>query len=286
VYGAPKSGKTFFVLDLAMAVARGVAWRGHRVKQGRVVYICAEGSGGFRDRIRAYQSVHGAEGLDMRVIAGAPSFLSADNIREVVKSVRAAGGAALVVVDTLARVIPGGDENSAEDMGLAIRHCQVIHKHTGALVLLVHHSGKDATKGMRGSSALLGAVDVEIEVAKGRDARAAQITNAKDGTEGEIFGFTLQSVPVGVDEDGDTVTSCTVVQCNTSGSMLRGVQTLGPNEKAVIDVISDANGSISLKDLQAVVAATIRSNNVLRCVKALVGKGFLTFEGDMIKITS
>jgi hypothetical protein len=54
--GASGSGKTFFALDLVGAMARGIEWRGRKVAKGRVAYICAEGAGGFRNRMEAYTS--------------------------------------------------------------------------------------------------------------------------------------------------------------------------------------------------------------------------------------
>ncbi|NLX17355.1 MAG: AAA family ATPase, partial [Ramlibacter sp.] len=168
LYGESGSGKTFAVLDLAMAVARGVAWRGLRVKQGRVVYVAAEGGGGFRKRLKAYAQHQGIDLAEVPfgVIHAAPNMLAKTDALDVAKAIKAFGGADLVIVDTFAQVTPGGNENSGEDVGLALTHLKGIHRASGALVLLVHHSGKDASKGARGWSGLRAAVDVELEVFK------------------------------------------------------------------------------------------------------------------------
>ena len=49
-------------------------------------------------------------------------------------------------------------------MGAFVDACDRVRHHTGAAVIGVHHSGKDINRGMRGSSALWGAVDTSIEV--------------------------------------------------------------------------------------------------------------------------
>lgn len=211
VYGESGSGKSFWVLDLAMAIARGLEWRGHRVRQGPVVMIAAEGSAGMRYRAVAYAERHGMSLSDvpMHVIAGQPRFLEAEDIRELAAEV-AALRAALIVVDTLSRVLAGADENSNEDMGRVVANCAALHRATGALVLLVHHSGKDAARGARGWSGLRAAADVEIELVRNGETRIASVTKQKDGEDGAQFAFRLVTVTLGEDADGDAITSCVV----------------------------------------------------------------------------
>lgn len=212
VYGPPGSGKSFWVLDLAYCIAMGIPWRDKKVTQGEVIYICAEGAGGFKNRIQAYRQHHGVdpETAGINVVEGVPNLMTRQDIIDLGNSVRSFGKTALIVYDTLARGIAGADENSAKDVGVAIANCRLIHDVTGATVLLIAHSGKDASKGMRGSNSLLGAVDTEIEISRQDDNRTATVTKMKDGSDGEQFGFKLQVIPVGVDEDGDVISSCVV----------------------------------------------------------------------------
>lgn len=203
VYGQSGSGKTFFVLDLVESIARGEPWRDCSVVQGRVGYVVAEGAGGFSNRLKAYDAHHAlTDSTDLFVLADAPNFLSVPHVKEVIYALKRAGPFAVVVVDTLAQVMPGANENSGEDMGLVINHCKQIHKKTGALVILIHHSGKDAARGARGWSGLRGAMDAEIEVVRDNADREAMITKMKDGEEGARFGFKLAQVVI--DEDGST----------------------------------------------------------------------------------
>ena len=218
IYGASSSGKTFFALDLVMAVSRGVPWRGLRVRQGAVAYICAEGEAGFRDRMLAFaRAADESIALDLAVIpfhvlGGAPNFLLAPDVNDLVAAAKALGPLKVIVVDTFAQVMPGGNENAGEDVGKALANCRKLHQATGALVLLIHHSGKDQTKGARGWSGLRAAADVEIEVTRASNdsARVATVTKMKDGEDGGVFGFKLVPVVLGEDEDGDDIVSCVV----------------------------------------------------------------------------
>lgn len=210
IYGESGSGKSFLVLDMMLAITRGTPWRQRRVAQGAVAYVVAEGAGGFRGRLQAYQR-HVAESFGPFFVLGdAPNIVERKTIEDLVASLLAIGPLSVIVLDTLAQVTPGANENSGEDMGRALANCRRIHQATGALVLLVHHSGKDATRGARGWSGLKAAADVELEVVRVDDQRAVRVTKQKDGQDGEDLGFMLRPVVLGLDDDGDEVTSCVV----------------------------------------------------------------------------
>lgn len=215
IYGASGSGKTFLTLDLAAAVALGLPWRGRRVRKGKVAYLVAEGAAGFAKRLRAYTQEHGhALGDAIVVHGGAPNLLLPADTAALIEALKAAGPLSVVVIDTAAQVTPGGNENASEDMGRLVANCRKIHEATGALVLLVHHSGKDASKGARGWSGLRAAADAEIEVTRDEQGvRTASLSKQKDAADGDRYGFTLRTVEVGRDEDGDPITSCVVEPC-------------------------------------------------------------------------
>lgn len=213
VFGESGSGKSFWVLDIAGCVVRGLPWRDRRVKKGKAVYVCAEGASGFRNRLRAYADNNNIDlsDFDIGVIPDAPNLLQVSDVKALIHAIKAFGEVSLVIIDTLAQVVPGANENTGEDMGKALSHCKQIRKHTGGTVLLVHHSGKDSSKGARGWSGVRAAADAEIEIVRidGTN-RAALITKQKDGVDGGEFGFKLQIVPVGIDDDDDVITSCIV----------------------------------------------------------------------------
>lgn len=235
IYGASGSGKTFYTLDLGGAVARGAEWRGHKTEQGRVAYIVAEGASGFRNRLDAYCQFNGIApaDLDLVVLPDAPNFLDKSHIKDLVLALKAAGPLAMVVVDTYARVMAGGNENDAKDTGQAVAHCDLIHRVTGALVVLVHHSGKDAARGARGSGALRAAADLEVEVVQTRDYRAATVTKMKDGEDGKEYAFRLQEVVLGQDDDGDNITSCVAEAIGAVPKYQRKAEPKGEIEKLI-----------------------------------------------------
>ena len=301
-YGASGSGKSFFTFDMVCAVARGEAWRARRVKQARVVYIVAEGSGGFRNRLKAYTTRHEIPDDSLGIIAAAPNFLEKKDVHDVISSIKAFGECSIIVVDTWAQVTPGANENSGEDMGKALSHCRALTKATGAMVLLVHHSGKDAAKGARGWSGLRAAADCELEVVRNDDSRVATITKLKDGDDSPEFGFKLTSVAIGVDEDGDPVTSCVVEEAEVNEARKqpvgKGART-GENERLILDCIEEYyevnNEWPSINDALELAMSKMpessarpagRRNNLNRALKALIERelvfedgGFLSLEG-------
>lgn len=213
VYGDSGSGKTFVVLDICGAIVRGVPWRGHKVTAGTVAYVCAEGSEFFSRRLRAYAEHHKADLSNLYVCADAPNFLNDNDHKLIARAVRDIAPT-MIVIDTLARAMPGGAENSSEDMGRVIARCQWLHAKTGATVLLVHHSGKDAARGARGWSGLRAAADAELVVVRDKEnnSRAVEIGKQKDNPDGQQYPFALASVMLGYDDDGDPVTSCVIVE--------------------------------------------------------------------------
>lgn len=241
LFGESGSGKTFMILDMVLAVARGIEWRNLRTKQGRVVYIAAEGSGGVRNRLDAYaqQNEVDLDTLPFGVIHESPNFLITKDAVDVARAIKAWGGADIIVVDTLAQVTPGANENGAEDMGKALSHCKKLARVAGALVILVHHSGKDSSKGSRGWSGLRAAADAEIEVVRTAMGRSIRVSKQKDGRDGEALGFDLNTVQIGFDEDGDPVDSCVVIEAEVPVANQINNKKLGEWEKVIVEVVAE-----------------------------------------------
>lgn len=216
IYGPSNSGKTFWTIDLAYHVAIGASWRGRRVTRASVLYLAAEGGRGVINRVAALKQAHGVCDVPMAVKRAGLDLLhdQADlqHIVDLSAEVRAKLPDAphLIVIDTLSRVMAGGDENSAADMTALIRNIDAIRDAVGAHIMTVHHTGKDAARGARGHSSLRAATDTEIEIMNEDGNRAAVVTKQRDNPGGETFAFDLKSVTLGHDQDGDEVTSCTV----------------------------------------------------------------------------
>ncbi|HSV48346.1 MAG TPA: AAA family ATPase [Ramlibacter sp.] len=263
LFGESGSGKSFMALDIAGAVARGVEWRGNRVKQGRVVVIAAEGGAGFRNRLKAYSAKHEIDlaDLDIWVIHAAPNMLLKDDALDVCKAILAIGGADLVIIDTFAQVTPGANENAAEDMGKALAHCRGIRVAVKAPVMLVHHSGKDASRGARGWSGLKAAADAELEVVRMPTGRVIRVSKQKDGEDGLAWGFDLDVVPVGADEDGDIITSCVVRETDMPviQQVAAALKGMGKLQRKVLEVVNEmAEAQTDGIEVSAIVEEVVR----------------------------
>ncbi|MEB0092240.1 AAA family ATPase [Pseudomonas sp. CCI4.2] len=214
IYGDSTAGKTFLAIDMAMAIARGVPmWCGSKVAQGKVVFIAAEDASGVALRYHAYLKNAGIRESELdgqfTIICQAPNLLDDNYVLALIKGI---GHADLIIMDTLASVMAGGNENTGESMGKVIDSAKRISMETGSVVLLVHHSGKNQAAGARGWSGMRAGVDAEFCITQDKDGktRVIEATKIKNGVQGKKFAFMLQQVDLGRDEDGEPESSCVV----------------------------------------------------------------------------
>lgn len=248
VYGPSNSGKTFFVIDLAFHAAAGQPWRGRRVTPSAVLYLAAEGGRGVANRIVALRDETKAGPIPFALRRAGMDLLkeTADlqavyDLAQAVKA-NAPNRPLLIVIDTLSRVMAGGDENSAADMTALIKNIDQLRELTGAHIMLVHHTGKDAARGARGHSSLRAATDTEIEIQSEDETRAAMVTKQRDYSGGEVFGFNLKSVKLGTDQDGDEITSCIVVPEDTDDMPNRRRVARGRNQNIILETFDQMIG--------------------------------------------
>lgn len=207
LYGPPGSLKSFVVLDMAMSIATGKEWRGKRVTPGYVLYVAGEGQAGMQKRIAGWRDSFGA-GLAKPMFGMVPQAVAmpTDQLGELLELIGSlAVKPSLIVLDTLARTFGGGDENSQRDMNAYVHAVDTLRSETGATVLVVHHSGKDADKGARGSSAFAGAVDTLIQVTR-RGQSVTLVNSAPFGKQKDAEEFAdvhLRSVQVQLDRPAD-----------------------------------------------------------------------------------
>jgi hypothetical protein len=258
IFGASGSGKSFIVLEMAACIALGTPWRGRKVKKGRVVIIAAEGSGSYGKRIKALAQHLGVspKDLDIGVIIVPPNLMEEGDVTELAASIKAVGDVSLIVIDTFAQVTPGANENGAEDMGRALSNVRVLRTATGATVELVHHAGKDAHRGSRGWSGIRAAVDAELEVTRDENSGSRQLRTSKqkDGEDGLKWGFKLETVLLGFDDDGDEITSCVAVEDEVRAPVAddkKGVKRRGRLETHLLEVMTtfEADAIVRADDL-------------------------------------
>ena len=186
VYGAPGSGKTFLALDMALHIAHGMSWNGKDINQGEVFYIAGEGVGGLRKRLQAWHKYHEKEAkAPCHIIPQAVGLLDQKEMDQLVETIHkiSKDKVKLVIFDTVARCLTG-DENSAQDIGEAIKQMDKIRQQFNCAVLPIHHSGKDRDRGARGSTALIGAVDVSLKVER-LDQLVAMVTEKQKDAEAQ-----------------------------------------------------------------------------------------------------
>lgn len=210
IYGPSGSGKSFLVLDLGAAVAAGTAWFGSRTAQCDVTIVMLEGAGGLLGRVKAWEAQHRAALPGGLRFVTQPFDLTRPEDVDALCEVLPLGG--VVILDTMNRAAPSIDENSSKDMGTVLQALKQLETATGGLVIVVHHTGKDAARGMRGHSSLHAALDAAIEVERKAEGRSWRLAKAKDGDDGRHEPFRLVRHVLGVDPDGDEITSCSVAR--------------------------------------------------------------------------
>ena len=235
LYGPSASGKSFLAFDMAAAIAEGQRWFDCRVESAPVVYAALEGEAGFKLRAQAWEVSRGRalpDGLRMML----QPFKLTDG-QDVLDLTAVVPAGAVVVVDTLNRAAPTADENSSRDMGEILEAAKTLQTLTRGLVLLVHHTGKNAAAGLRGHSSLFAAMDAAIEVSRDGDRREWKVAKSKDGIDGEARPFKLKVETLGVEETGEAITSCVVVRDNAVEDVRAVKLPQGGNQKIVLTAL-------------------------------------------------
>ncbi len=195
--GTPASGKTFTALDLAVSIGTGTPWFGRQTQKGQVVFVLAEGVGGMKARLLAQKS---ARGLTRTGIVFYPTAIPLMNNVEIAAwsdelTDYLGGPPALVIPDTWPRCVAPGDENSAMDVGVAIKSVDIIRERTGAAVLVLHHPPRGG-EAPRGSGALEGAADAVWALRQEEGLRILECRKMKDAAPFEPIRYRLVSAGV------------------------------------------------------------------------------------------
>ena len=229
IYGSPGAGKSFLAIDMALSVAYGKAWHDCATQQGAVLYIAGEGVGGLGKRIKAWQAYHKLTAdVPFYVLPTAVRFREPDDVERLLRTIDHLDTKfSAVFVDTVARALLGGDENSATDMGMFVDACETVKRHAGCAVIGIHHSGKDAARQMRGSTALLGAVDASIKVSKLEETVTLTTEKQKDAEPMPDAAFTM--TPVALIDDVSVV----MTQADMPEKKARSVKLTEPQKIAL-----------------------------------------------------
>lgn len=239
LYGAAGTGKSFFGLDMAFAVARGVTWREHKVAQGAVAWIAAEAPGSMRNRVRAYANAINInlEEVPLWIIGDTPMLNEKRHLTALLRSAVDVQ-AKMIIIDTLAAASGGVNENSP-DMNVIISACSKLYRATNASLLIIHHSGKDAARGARGWSGIEYAMDTTIEITRpsaDNAMRLATIVKQRDADDKLLMPFILRTAPADLEHVSCVVEhlSQAVAQNRLPKSAFFETAPMGPHIQAAI----------------------------------------------------
>ena len=204
IYASENVGKSAYILyRMALLAAQGK----------HVVYVCGEGLSGVVDRLDGIIAAHGLDAAAVEacfhIVAEAPQFMAHGDVREFIQQAQELPyPLALVTVDTLSTAIEAQNENAPEVMSAVFGSMRRVMRELACAGILVHHAGKDATRGARGHSNLGGSLDVRILVTgeEGSDLITLTINKARYSAKGRRFCYQLR--PIALDEH---VTRTTIV---------------------------------------------------------------------------
>ncbi|PMM44929.1 helicase RepA family protein [Vibrio breoganii] len=290
VYGASGSFKSFLALGWACHVALGRDWNGCRVSKQPVLYIAGEGGIGVPRRIRALEKkynqgnqIENLYRMDFPVSMG--DVAQVNQLTETIEHYERELGVkfGLIIIDTLARCFGSGDENKTEDMGRFIAACDRIKAQVGVTILIVHHSGVADKERARGSSALRAACDFEYRIERLDAAKPAMIlanTKSKDEKEQSSQMFTLDSIFLFMDSDGENVTSLAAVDIGEEPPAVEEQKSpLSPNEQSLYQIVRSRMADGKQVPVQIVrdemKAQGLNINNFSRWLAGAIAKGAL-----------
>lgn len=303
IFGPSASGKSFLAQELATSIATGGSWFNIKTVESNVVYIMLEGEAGLKNRISAWEKARARATPERLKFIVQPMQITSPIDLDDLLAVLPRNG--VIFIDTLNRSAPTADENSSKDMGAILEGVKRLSRETNSLVVLVHHTGKDSSRGLRGHSSLFAALDGAIEVTRDLSGRAWTVAKSKDGEDGRTVKFKLSVHQLGKDSDGEEITSCTV-EPDFSG-LFQATTPKAPSGKrqasALKDIKRELQGSttrgkcnsgantacLKMEDAITLIAKTLttiepnkRSNRARGVIDSLLMNGFIRsgLEGD------
>jgi hypothetical protein len=218
LFGPANEGKTFIALSMALSVASGLDWAGHPVQQSPVVYVVGEGNRGIQKRAYAWRTHYGHSAPACKFISRPVQIADDEERHNFINTLRPFGPK-LIVLDTLATMTLGIDENDTAAMGLFTHATREISNELGASVVIVHHPTKADPNSYRGSYQLEGNVDTMIRVRRAEPKnplnRNIVLTNLKQKDEDRFAAVTVGALPVtlrAATEGQDAISSLVVIE--------------------------------------------------------------------------
>lgn len=293
VYGASGTLKSFQAIDIACCIATNKPWCEKEVESGAVVYVAAEGQIGISKRIKAWELANGLC-ADNVFVLGNSVLLSEDSTQEqlitAIQQIEDSHNVKvqLLILDTLARCF-SGDENSSRDMGAFIAGCDKVKAATSASVLAVHHTGKDSSKGARGSSVLRAACDYEFHVKRNGQSKLLTFSNTKqkEGVEMARLELEMETVDLGIVCDNQRP----ITSLARRKKAVQKEDNIKPKTHPIVDALNNNFAGKATRDqLRNLLHPEGTMDNTQRqsfrrAIQALVDKGLITLEQHSNKAT-
>ena len=206
----PGKGKSALLTDIGVSLASGIDWRGYRTKARCVVlYLALERADLVKRRLIAHRQRDSLQSLPIAVAGQVIDLMNRNCVQVILDAIKQAEqrfecGAGLVIIDTYPKGIAagGGDESQAKDQNIVLANLRRVLDQKHIHIAGIGHTGKDESRGERGSNARLGDVDVLVQIT-GDAIKTAIVKKANDQEEGPLTGFRLDPFDFGTDEDGD-----------------------------------------------------------------------------------
>jgi hypothetical protein len=243
----PGAGKSALLTCLAVYVAASKDWRGFRCKEKcGVLYLAFERADLVKRRLAVYAK-QGFKGLPIAIgdqivdlmDSNAPDMILAA-IREAEERLGVQVG--LVIIDTYAKgiAVGGGDEDKARDQGRCLANLRRLQEVVNVHIAIIGHTGKDESRGARGSNAHVADTDVQVQISGDGAIKTAKVIKANDQPTGVLLQFTMRSEAMGYDEDGDEISVGVLtdeeISAPTAGD--KG-QRLSPRERRAVKALTE-----------------------------------------------
>jgi hypothetical protein len=248
----PGAGKSALLTEISVHCAAGIDWRAHRAKEAcGVVIFALERADLFKRRLAAYQQRDALHGLPIAVADAVIDLLNPNCVEIIVSTVRLAEqrmgcSVGMIGIDTFSKGIAanGGDEDKARDQNRAAANLRNVQAAIDVHIAIVGHTGKDETRGARGSNAHLADVDIMIQIS-GEDVKTAKVTKGNDQPERDLVEFKLAAFEIGRDEDGDPITTAIISteQVEAPAGIPGKAKKLTPNQQTLFGMLHAAGAA-------------------------------------------
>jgi len=290
LFGASGDFKSFLAASWACHIATGIPWNNRKTYQTGVIYVVGEGGIGMPRRFKAWSDEY-FNGVNIpnlfRInhpvhMANDDQWLALAKTIELIQKNESID-IGLIILDTLARCFAGGDENKAAEMGAFVRGCDMVKDMSGTTILVVHHTGKDASKNARGSSSLTAACDFEFKVKRlNKEGNGTEMTlqntKMKDSEPTQTESFNLVNKDLCFDDEGEVISSLVLRDVGQQFSCEDRVDNINKNQKDFLTTLSKYENEVHISEISDAYKRLGKSvSNIGRTAKQLADKNLISF---------